>query len=275
MKRRRKSKKERAEWLRPCRSPRVAHPTGVRAFSLIELLVVIAIIAILASLLLPALARSKTKGRLTKCLNNQKQIGLALCLYVDDNNDFFPAYDDWATWGGRKGTNTVSGGGWVPPGVIPGPGNTLHGGNVDETKRVLNAYTRATEVYHCPSDRGDPAWWSQVRVNCWDGWGNSYLMPWFTNWWRVAFVGGHRLLGGPVDYPPTKGSASRCGPPQKSSWVIGTGISSVTPMIPGPFGTTRLASALCPCSSVITMPQTSPSRQLGTMGWGIGTIRPT
>ncbi|RMD75612.1 MAG: DUF1559 domain-containing protein [Lentisphaerae bacterium] len=71
---------------------------GRCSFTLVELLVVISIIAILAALLLPSLVQARMSAQATQCLNNQKQIGLAITSYADENNAFYPYTKSRSAW---------------------------------------------------------------------------------------------------------------------------------------------------------------------------------
>jgi prepilin-type N-terminal cleavage/methylation domain-containing protein len=120
-----------------------------RAFTLIELLVVISIISILASMLLPSLSRAKEKAHTMTCINNLHQMGIAMTLYVDDNNFKYPAEYVTEVYQGAITEKLVphSLGGYDPTAELlryfP-----------SAAKRPLYDYLKPSDVYRCPKDKG-------------------------------------------------------------------------------------------------------------------------
>jgi prepilin-type N-terminal cleavage/methylation domain-containing protein len=118
------------------------------AFTLIELLVVVAIIAILASLLLPALAVAKQSAYAAKCVSNHRQLSLTWALYNGDSGERLANNKIQNAAPGDAGTRWVKG--------------SLHGTNeanvdatlyYDTTNSLFAAYIKGPEIYHCPADR--------------------------------------------------------------------------------------------------------------------------
>ena len=143
-------------------APRNPTCCALRGFTLIELLVVVAVIALLISILLPALGRAREQGRQAVCLANQKTLALAFVQYAAENRDgIVSAWTQRKSNGGDPGRDES----WVDWPLWEN-GKYLTGTelqnqrDVEPHKRAIRAgrlypYARIEKVYHCPSDRRD------------------------------------------------------------------------------------------------------------------------
>jgi prepilin-type N-terminal cleavage/methylation domain-containing protein/prepilin-type processing-associated H-X9-DG protein len=160
-----------------------------RGFTLIELIVVISIISLLAAILFPVFDTVRARARQTVCLSNLHQLGVAVTLYAQDNDDFFPYGGD----AGDRNTDawqTADGGKYWPEAHL-----------LPALPDILQPYTSSRELWHCPADTGfdyeDAASIVSLKASP-----TSYSTFGLSYYYRTILALQHQTLSGVVAYEP-------------------------------------------------------------------------
>ena len=189
-----------------------------KGFTLIELLVVIAILALLLSIVMPSLTKAKELARRTVCLAHLSQLGLTCVTYSQENNDWFPDYNQWPGSGGTVRDQSSD------PRIIFDSFNA-------DARPIWGGYAadytveKGTDIFYCPSEK------FVIRENVWPDGGDSYFTgyAYWGNW--EYYKGTWANMWGSVLDPAEKTTTVKTSAiiPLFGDWVQYYGQASPTP----------------------------------------------
>ena len=207
----------------------MSRPTR-RAFTLVELLVVIGIIALLISILLPALSRAREHANRVKCASNLRQIGLGVMMYANDNKGFAPARYRRVpntptgkllltqTYGQHIGPNRLASGEFHHGVALLLPPNPLVSSSMQTLGGGTSKYLTTAEPFFCPSDTMRAHYRAPNNSGAWSayGWNGATVVTGpafeYQSYWYYY---------NPDKYYTSSGALDRNDPPTKQRWKFG------------------------------------------------------
>lgn len=191
------------------------NPARRGGFTLIELLVVIAIIAILAAILFPVFAKAREKARQTTCINNMKQIGIAMQSYLIDSDGKFPVWSPPSNpgyWYSIEDYRATS------PSPAPTMDITRDNGawKMATISHQLDSYIKSQEVWSCPAD------WGLFKSSDWWGTPTAAQLKPMHDW---PLIGSGKKVGVSYGYRGTNTAANAVGLAQTTKDTAGRSLA--------------------------------------------------